>query len=244
MKSSTQIVSTGVKALRLASLVLALALSPGGGGHFPNEHPSGPLSAATGDTQSKSVASAVVVGGPAIESNRVVTRQALSFDGDRNLDVAIAADDIRSAYTRYTIRLRVASGAEQYVAVTGPPGGLQPEILDMTGDNVRNDLVLAPTLLQWPLTVLVNDGHDHFVVAVSALPPDSLGSKEAQASREEIQSNVALRSSGFKISGLPNGRGMFLRQPQRDMQRPFAIAAARLSDHPSISGRAPPTLKA
>jgi hypothetical protein len=68
---------------------------------------------------------------------------------------------ISARLTLYTVRLQFASGAEQSISVAAPPGALQPEMRDMSGDSVANDLVLSPKLLGLPPIVLLNEGHDH-----------------------------------------------------------------------------------
>ena len=94
---------------------------------------------------------------------------------------AIVSENLAPS-TRYTIDVRLADGSEQLIPITAPPGGLQLEIRDMTGDNVQNDLVVRPALTHWPLIVLLNDGHDHFTVAISATLPSSMdsGSRASQ----------------------------------------------------------------
>lgn len=242
MEPSAQFLARFVKAARLGSLVLTLALSSGGRAGIMRNNPGAPPKASIGGSSTKSFAPPTVAGLPDVGVGSGVTRDALSFDGDRSLDVAIAVDQIRSAYTRYTIRLRLTSGAEQSIAVSAPPGGLRPEVRDMTGDNVRNDLILAPALLQWPLTVLVNDGHDHFVLAVSAASPDSLASGEAEASKGDVQSTAALTSSGFRTGALSSDGRLFRPQPQESIPRHTAQAESNRLGHPSSSGRAPPVL--
>ena len=192
---------------------------------------------------------------PRIVSNRVaarplapsdqqgVRRYVMGFGGDRSLDIATVVEQARAGYVRYMVRLQFASGAEQSIAVMAPPGGLRPEELDMTGDNVPNDLILTPALLHWPLTVLLNEGHDHYVVAISGVFPGSLGSGEDRASeRHDIQSNVALLS--FRLQRrLPceTAEEHFLRCCKENPIPPIA-QTQRLAVWimPSVSGRAPP----
>jgi len=137
--------------------------------------------------------------------------------------------------------LQLSSGAEQSIAVMGPPGGLRPEVQDMTGDGVRNDLVLTPALIHWPLTVLVNDGHDHFVVAISSPLPGALGTGEDRASGTHYsQSNVALIFSRFKADSLANCERPFLPQYQEALASPIAPSAIARMGHAFSPGRAPP----
>jgi hypothetical protein len=228
--------------MRLGILMLALAVFSGGRSSPMANSSGAPPERQIRDTSTKSVLPPAVADSQHSDFDRGIKRQALRFDGDRSLDVAIAVDEIRTAYTRYTIRLQLPTGSEQSIAVSAPPGGLQPEVRDMTGDNVRNDLILTPKLLQWPLTVLVNDGHDHFILVVSPAPPESLASKEAEASKGDVQSTAALTSSGFKIGALSIGGRLFLPQPQQTIAWSIAEAVAKRLGHPSSSGRAPPTL--
>jgi hypothetical protein len=97
----------------------------------------------------------------------------LDFDGDHSLDAATVIEQPSVGYAKYTVQLHLASGAEQSFVVMAPPGGLQVEMRDMTGDNIPNDVVLRPALLRWLPTVLVNDGHQHFEVAWSGPDPGS-----------------------------------------------------------------------
>jgi hypothetical protein len=108
---------------------------------------------------------------------------------DHSLEAAIVAEQVFARYSLYTVRLQFASGAEQSIAITAPPGGLRPEMWDMSGDNVPNDLVLTSRLLRSPLIVLLNDGHDHLTVAVS---PDSFASEFPATQRERRSSLQSL----------------------------------------------------
>src|ERR1700676_2636717 len=132
-----------------------------------------------------------------------VTRYATAFDGDHSLESATVAEQVFARYTLYVVRLQFASGAEQSIAVTAPPGRLQPEMHDMSGDSVPNDLVLASRLLRLPLVVLLNEGHDHLTVANS---PGSLGSDEGQASgSRQAQRALATAPSALKLGQPLNG---------------------------------------
>jgi len=176
-----------------------------------------------------------------LSNRRNVTRYLMGFTDDRSLDVATVAEQVRSGYVCYAVRLQLSSGAEQSIAVMGPPGGLRPEVQDMTGDGVRNDLVLTPALIRWPLTVLVNDGHDHFVVAISSPAPGSLGTGEDRASGTHYsQCNVALISSRFKADSLTICEGPFLPQSQEAFVSPAAQRATVRWGHSFSAGRAPP----
>jgi hypothetical protein len=156
--------------------------------------------------------------------------------------VAPAAGQTTSWYTRYTLNLKLDMGGEQSVVVMAPPGGLELAVRDMTGDKVQNDVVVTPALLHWPLTVLVNDGHNHFTVAISAKFPDSSASDQDQASGTSGAKDVsALVSAGFEPHALTDHGGLPLPPPRAGFLPSIITAAAPLHAIASGSGRAPPS---
>jgi len=165
----------------------------------------------------------------------------MDFDGDHSLDAATVIEQPSAGYTKYTVELHLASGAEQSVIVRAPPGGLQVEMEDMTGDKIPNDVVLRPALLRWLPTVLVNDGHEHFEVAVSGPDPTSFSSSEDLGSRRhDSQTFALLMSSGFKAVHLPNNRRLFDPQLQECLSSSFTQTVPNRLGHASSPGRAPP----
>jgi hypothetical protein len=172
-----------------------------------------------------------------------VRRYFMDFAGDHSLDVATVTEQASAGYARYTVQLHLASGAEQSIAMTAPPGGLQLEMHDMTGDKIQNDLILRPALSRWLPTVLVNDGHGHFAVAISGPDPDSLSSGQELAPREcGDQGIVALLSPGFRTSGSKNDGGVLLPQIAGELPPPATQTISQSLCYSSSSGRAPPTL--
>jgi hypothetical protein len=175
---------------------------------------------------------------PALPNHTRVTRFVTRFDGDHSLNTAIVAEQVFGRYTLYTVRLQFASGAEQSLAITAPPGGLQPAMRDMNGDSIPNDLVLSSGLLHLPVVVLLNEGHDHLTVANS---PGSLGSNEGQASgSRQAQRAPATVPSGLKL-GRPITGGRLLHPQSQDLLSSHTRISAEWSDYPTVSGRAPPT---
>ena len=165
----------------------------------------------------------------------------MDFDGDHSLDVATVIEQPSAGYTKYTVELHLASGAEQSVIVRAPPGGLQVEMHDMTGDKIPNDVVLRPALLRWLPTVLVNDGHEHFEVAVSGPDPSSFSSSEDLGSRRrDSQTFALLMSSGFKAVHLPNSRRLFDPQLQECLFSSSTQTVTNRLGRASSPGRAPP----
>jgi hypothetical protein len=142
--------------------------------------------------------------------------------------------------TSYTVRVQLPGGAEQFIHVTAPPGGLQLEIRDMTGDNIRNDLVLRPALIHWPLIVLINDGHDHFTVAISASLPTSLNPTRHASQSREMPEAAALGSSSSKTGPQANDRQILALTRQRALLPPLAQRMPSQDGYRSVLGRAPP----
>jgi hypothetical protein len=169
----------------------------------------------------------------------------MDFDGDHSLDAATVIEQPSAGYTKYTVELHLASGAEQSVIVRAPPGGLQVEMQDMTGDKIPNDVVLRPALFRWLPTILVNDGHEHFEVAVSGPDPSSFSSNEDLGSRRrDSQTFALLMSSGFRAVHLPNSRRLIDPQLQECLFSSFTQTVANRLGHASSPGRAPPLVTA
>jgi hypothetical protein len=171
---------------------------------------------------------------------REVMRFAMDFDGDHSLDLATVIEQEIGAYSRYTVHLHLASGVEQSIAVTAPPGGLRLEMKDMTGDKVRNDLILRPALMRWLPTVLVNDGHDHFAIVISNRLSDSLScGQDLESGGNNARAGAALMSSGFKARGFTSSRE-FLPQLREIAIVSSAETIVPRWDLTINSGRAPP----
>ena len=167
----------------------------------------------------------------------------LDFAGDHSLSAATVTEQPAAGHTTYTVRLQLASGAEQSLIVAGPPGGLQVEMHDMTGDHVPNDVVLRPALFSWLPTVLVNDGHDHFAVVVAGADAGDFSSPQDLGSRRQnTQTFAFLRSSGFKLLYLPASKRVlaprFQHQPlsASEKSRAWGVNCTPRSD------RAPPSI--
>jgi hypothetical protein len=246
MNSNAKLVVALVWSLWIGSIALGLTVFVGAGAFFQDTLHDDFQTAAIFNARARGPLSALVV--PQLvrqpsrsSSSRDVARYWIGFSDDRSLDVATVVEQVRSGYVRYAVRLQLSSGAEQSIAVMGPPGGLRPEVQDMTGDGVRNDLVLTPALIHWPLTVLVNDGHDHFVVAISSPAPGALGSGDDRASGTHYsQSNVALMASRFKADYLTNSAGPLLPQLVETFASPVAQTPTVRLGHSFSPGRAPP----
>lgn len=178
---------------------------------------------------------------PATNNYPQVRNYFMNFAGDHSLDLATVTEQVFTGYATYTVQLRLASGAEQSVVVSAPPGGLQIEMHDMTGDKVPNDLVLRPVLFRWLPTVFVNDGHDHFALAISGTDPRSFSSSGGYGSQNrDCQSFALLTSSGFKTVALAIHDATFGAQSQRSFVFSFTSSTALRLGHASSPGRAPP----
>jgi len=179
---------------------------------------------------------------PSTLNNRFeVRRYVMDFAGDHSLDVATVIEQGSAGSTRYTVQLHLASGVEQSVVVAAPPGGLLLEMRDMTGDKVPNDLILRPTLIRRLPTVLVNDGHNHFAVAISGTNSNSFSSNTDLGSpSREVQNFALLSSSGFKAIALPIRHASFEIQYPHGLASSLSLSFQKRFSFASSSGRAPP----
>jgi hypothetical protein len=166
----------------------------------------------------------------------------MDYAGDHSLEDATVIEQPTVGYAKYIVHLHLASGAEQSVVVSAPPGGLQVEMQDMTGDKIPNDVVLRPSLIRWLPTVLINDGHEHFRVAVSGTDPASFSSPDNLGSRKHDSQIFALMmSSGFKTVHLLNRRRPFGPQHRESLPYSCTQTVITCSIHETSAGRAPPT---
>jgi len=176
----------------------------------------------------------------ASEAHPTVTHYATEFEGDHSLQEATVVEQAFSRYALYTVHLQFASGVEQSLELTAPPGGLQPEMRDMSGDSVPNDLVLTSKLLGLPVVVLLNEGHDHLSVAVS---PGAFTSGENRASRpQQTLAAAALVSSRFRSGGLTSCGDSKNPHLEEKYLSPRASQSTRDAEHRSALGRSPPAL--
>jgi hypothetical protein len=219
-----------------AGLVLSIAVSGGARQQSAN------FSRAQGVSEPPS--SPAAAKSQALRDHREVTRFAMDFDGDHSLDLATVIEQEIGAYSRYTVHLHLASGVEQSIAVTAPPGGLRLEMKDMTGDKVRNDLILRPALIHWLPTVLVNDGHNHFAIVISNRPGDYLSSgQDFESAGNDARATAALMSSGFKAHGLTSAR-KFFPESRETLLVPITGTTIPGWEISINSGRAPPAIVA
>lgn len=180
---------------------------------------------------------------PASSIHSKVRNYMMDLAGDHSLDVATVTEQPSTGYAKYIIQLHLASGAEQSVVVTAPPGGLQIEMRDMTGDKVPNDLLLRPAMFRRLPTVLMNDGNDHYSMVISAADPGSMSSsKEVAPGRSDGHGTLGLRASGFRSGSVPNRNEILMGLNAV----PFVAADQSIEnglEHPASSGRAPPRLQ-
>jgi hypothetical protein len=180
------------------------------------------------------------VGSSGFGKQAEVTRYVTGFDGDHSLNAATVAEQVFARYALYTLRLQFASGREQSIAVTGPPGGLQPDMRDMSGDSVPNDLVLSSRLLRSPLVVLLNDGHDHLTVAIA---PRSFASGHGRASGpHQAHRASALVTSRFKTRWIASRGRPFVPQIDETFVISFVETLSICTKCAWRTGRAPPAL--
>jgi hypothetical protein len=174
---------------------------------------------------------------PNLEGQRKVALYAAEV-GDN--PVAVVEQPL-SRYSRYMVRLHLAAGDDQVVAINAPPGGLEVEVRDMTGDNVWNDLVVRPALFQWPLSVLLNDGHDHFTVAF-APSPNSLDSGDEASGGRRHHDLAVLAPCNSKAGDLASSGKIPLPKLQQNFLSPTTPWVTDRISSTSSSGRAPPAV--
>jgi hypothetical protein len=172
-------------------------------------------------------------------NHRRTTRYSTRSDGDHSLDAAIVTEQVFARCTLYEVQLQFASGAEQSIVVAAPPGGLRPEMRDMSGDSIPNDLVLTSGLLRLPLVVLLNEGHDHLTVAI--LPGSFTSDEERASGQGEIHNASALPASGFRAGNFLSEGGMRFPQSRATVLLSPVCFVAKYADYPASSGRAPPS---
>jgi hypothetical protein len=205
---------------------MALTVSLSVRAHGQNCHPSVWSNPATGPAQS------------AAGNDAQLMRYATELDGDHSLDAATVAEQSVGNRARYTVRLEFASGHEQSFTITAPPGGLQPQLLDMSGDNIPNDLVLTSRLLRWPLAVLLNDGHDSLTVAVW---PGQLATDDDRASGERGAYRAsALVSRRLRLLRVAAARRTLSAETHPRLRPSFQPLPVQCTVHASDFGRAPP----
>lgn len=242
MKLAAQFDLKLVKIFWTVAVALAIPLSAGARQRSEDVGRRPPTQAGANEIVAERVSTPAAPESPAVSKQGEVTRYVMDFDGDHSLDLATVVEQAIGEYSRYTVQLHLASGTEQSIAVTAPPGGLRLEMRDMTGDNVANDLVLRPALMHWLPTVLVNDGHDHFAVVISNHPPDSFSCGQDLESRgSDARGIVALMPAGFKAGSLARDRELFP-QLRELLLAPTTQAVFPRWEHATSSGRAPPTL--
>jgi len=160
-------------------------------------------------------------------------------------DFVGAAVNIReqgASSTNYTIDLLVPGRDEQALNITAPPGGLQLEVRDMTGDNVRNDLLLRPALTHWPLMVLLNDGSNHFTVAISSSLTIFWNSENRASRRPQLPENLLLPARSSNADGLSACHRFHALNLYRDALPPLNEQLSNREERSILSGRAPPRL--
>jgi hypothetical protein len=239
MKLAAKFGLTLVNALSTLGLAFALALTAAAQERSEDLARS-QTQADTNGSVSEPISTSVAPESSATGNRSEVTSYVMDFEGDHSLNVATVVERLCSGYASYTVQLQLASGAEQSIALTAPPGGLRLEMRDMTGDKVPNDLVLRPAIIQWLPTVLVNDGHDHFAVVISNHPPDSLSCGQDLESRgSDARGTAALMPSGFKAGGLTRDRELFP-QLREFLFAPTTQAVFPRWEHITSSGRSPP----
>jgi hypothetical protein len=166
------------------------------------------------------------------------------FDGDRTPDLATVElqTSASAKTTRYSIRLRLATGATQLFGVTGPAGGLQIVAQDVNGDSAL-DVLVTSAWLHKQVAVLLNDGHGNFTLAEPAAFPALVWQSEKLWKTGTIPLwDIAALIPSHSSAGKLEERNAFFGAPSRPgkMGSQVSSGVTRPLDF-SLLGRAPPT---
>ena len=142
--------------------------------------------------------------------------------------------------TGYTIDVRLADGSEQLIPITAPPGGLELQVRDMTGDNVQNDLVLRPALIALAADRAaerrpqsLHGGHfGHFAKLH--------GFRQPAVRSRQVPDGAALVSFASKAGTSASDRQFLVPKLQQGFLSSFTQSSTNQTDRISVSGRAPP----
>ncbi len=177
---------------------------------------------------------------PAVAAHANDTLRQDGLDADSALGAETAVSENLAPSTGYTIDVHLADGSEQLIPITAPPGGLELQVRDMTGDNVQNDLVVRPALTHWPLIVLLNDGRNHFTVAIAGTLPSSMDSGSQLSGSRQVPDGAVLVSFASKAGSSASGRQFLVPKLQQGFLSSFTQSSTNQTDRISVSGRAPP----
>jgi hypothetical protein len=166
------------------------------------------------------------------------------FDGDRTPDLATVElqTSTSSGTTRYSIRLRLATGATQLFGVTAPAGGLQIVAQDVNGDSAL-DVLVSSAWLHKQVAVLLNDGHGKFTLAdPGAFPTLASQSETLWKTATMLPCESAALIPSHSSAGKLEERSAFLGSPSRPGKIGSQVSpgVTRPLDF-SLLGRAPPT---
>lgn len=165
------------------------------------------------------------------------------FDGDQKPDLATVElqTSTSAKTTRYSIRLRLATGATQLFGVTAPAGGLQIMAQDVNGDSAL-DVLVSSAWLHKQVAVLLNDGHGKFTLADPGAFPAAIQEDGTRWNSGSIAlcDNAVLVRPGYS-SGEIECVGTF-DGPQRQFGRAYAPVFPSFTRLPLLQllGRAPP----
>jgi hypothetical protein len=178
-----------------------------------------------------------------VRASAVGVRFAIAdFDGDLKPDLAtvhVGGSNARS--TQYSIRFELSSGAAQSISLTAPSGGLQIVPQDVNGDKIP-DLIVSTQWLNWPVAVLLNDGHGNFTLTDPGAFPGLLRNPglEWLGTASQTYDNAAIPPSRSSATACAVRTGEFLARGNSDLT-PFSALCFHSGRRDfSCAGRAPP----
>ena len=174
----------------------------------------------------------------AVQANDSLRQNELDADSALGAEAVVSVNLAPSTDTPSTYALPTAQSNSSLSLRR--PADFNWQVRDMTGDNVQNDLVVRPALTHWPLIVLLNDGHNHFTVAISATLPSSVDSGSRLSRSQQVPDGAVLVSFASKAGASASNRQFLVPKLQQGFLSSFRQCSANQTDRISVSGRDPP----
>jgi hypothetical protein len=179
---------------------------------------------------------------PPANASGVSPRFAIAdFDGDSQPDLAtVELGQVSASRAKYWILFKMSAGAQQFIGITAPVGGIEIAPRDVNGDSSL-DLIVTTAWLNQPVAVLLNDGHGNFTLRDPVAFPATVWSYETSLYPGNVETRdvaaVFTRLPGDfennqRVSEVPQTSG----RPSFELSHDLAFSVAI-----AVLGRAPPS---